>query len=127
MTLRVGTDIVSVERLTRLIEAGGARFLGRWFTDEEITYCTGKATPAMHFAARVAAKEAVLKVLRSQWDGPMRWREITVVNDGGGVPSVELAGRIRQEAARLGVSTLALSMSHCEAYATATVVADDGA
>jgi len=58
-----GTDIVAVPRIETLIRDGGASFLNRWFTAGEIDYCAGKAVPSRHFAARFAAKEAVLKAL----------------------------------------------------------------
>jgi len=125
----VGTDIVSVGRIAALMRDRGAAFLERWFTAREIEYCSGKAVPSRHFAARVAAKEAVVKALPMAWDGPLPWRFIEIVNDPRGAPSVGLSGAILDAATRAGVGEIRVSLSHCDEYATATAlvaVADDG-
>ena len=69
--LGAGTDIVSVARMARLVRTGGDRFLHRWFTGAEIAYCTSMARPELHLAARMAAKEAVVKALHGPADGPV--------------------------------------------------------
>jgi holo-[acyl-carrier protein] synthase len=107
MHLAVGTDIVAVPRIETLIRNRGASFLNRWFTAHEIDYCSGKAVPSRHFAARFAAKEAVLKALPVEWDGP---------------PSVRLHGELLAAATRAGTSEISVSLSHCDEYATATAL-----
>jgi len=119
-----GTDIVSVERISKLVRDHGDDFLERWFTPLEISYCRGKARPELHFAARIAAKEAVLKALRSPWDGPMRWRSIEIANDAAGAPEVRISGSLRDDAERAGISVIHVSLSHCDGYATAMAVAE---
>lgn len=118
---RVGTDIVSVARITRLLEDGGTAFLDRWFTPTEIAYCLAKAVPGRHLAARLAAKEAVLKAALPHWEGPPPWRSIEVVNDERGVPSVRLLGPVAEAAADL--DEISVSLAHCDDYATATALA----
>jgi holo-[acyl-carrier protein] synthase len=115
----VGTDIVAVGRIAALIRDRGAAFLERWFTAREIDYCSGKAVPSRHFAARLAAKEAVAKALPVTWDGPLPWRFIEIVSDPRGVPSVSLSGAIGDAASRAGVGEIRVSLSHCDEYATA--------
>jgi holo-[acyl-carrier protein] synthase len=115
----VGTDIVAVGRIAALMREGGAAFLKRWFTTREIDYCSSKAVPSRHFAARFAAKEAVVKALPVAWDGPLPWRFIEIVNDQRGVPSVSLSGAILDAATRAGVGEIRVSLSHCSEYATA--------
>jgi holo-[acyl-carrier protein] synthase len=118
----VGTDIVEVSRVAALMRDRGAAFLERWFTAGEIEYCSRKAVPPQHFAARYAAKEAVLKALPVAWDGPLPWRSIEIVNDNRGVPSVRLSGAILDAATRAGVDEISVSLSHCIEYATAVAV-----
>ena len=118
-----GTDIVSVARISELIEARGPAFLERWFTRGEIDYCTGKAVPSRHFAARLAAKEAVAKALPVPWDGPLPWRSIEIVSGERGAPSVRLSGELGDAAAELGVADIKVSLSHCDEYATAIALA----
>jgi len=97
----------------------GAAFLERWFTAREIDYCSRKAVPSRHFAARFAAKEAVVKALPVAWDGPLPWRFIEIANDPRGVPSVSLSGAILDAATKAGVGEIRVSLSHCDGYATA--------
>lgn len=123
-TVGTGTDIVSVQRVARLIEARGDVFLERWFTPGEIAYCTAKARPSLHFAARFAAKEAVVKALRTGGDGPVPWRSIEIDHDEHGAPVVRLLERMAVVAARGGVGRVQVSLSHCDEYAVAVAVAD---
>lgn len=123
MTETAGTDIVSVARIDRLIADHGCRFLERWFTPAEIEYCDLKAHPSQHFAARLAAKEAVVKALRSPWQGPLPWRRIEIVHDERGAPVARLSGAVQETARRVGIDAVQVSLSHCEEYATAVAVA----
>lgn len=118
----VGTDIVAVGRIAALMGDGGRAFLERWFTAREIEYCSRKAVPSRHFAARFAAKEAVVKALPMAWDGPLPWRSIEVVNDPRGAPSVSLSGAILDAATKAGVGQIKVSVSHCDEYATAVAL-----
>jgi holo-[acyl-carrier protein] synthase len=115
----VGTDIVAVGRIAALLRNRTATFLERWFTGREIEYCLRKAVPSRHFAARFAAKEAVVKALPLAWDGPLPWRSIEIVNDSRGGPSVRLSGAVLDAATRAGVGDIKVSLSHCDEYATA--------
>jgi holo-[acyl-carrier protein] synthase len=124
----VGTDIVPVARIAALISDRGTAFLERWFTTQEISYCSSKAVPSRHFAARFSAKEAVVKALGLPWVGPLPWRYIEIVNDPGGAPSVVLSGALLNAAADAGVGEIRVSLSHCDEYATAVAflaAADD--
>jgi len=126
----VGTDVVAVARISALIQARGTLFLQRWFTAREIGYCRGKAVPPRHFAARFAAKEAVVKALPVAWGGPLPWRSIEIVNGPRGAPSVSLSGALLEAAAGAGVGEIRVSLSHCDEYATAVAlvaVTDDQA
>ncbi len=119
----IGTDIVSVARIAALVEARGAAFLDRWFTPLEVDYCTRMAEPSRHFAARMAAKEAVSKALPVSWEGPLPWRSIEIVNGPDGTPSVTLSGALRLAAEGAGVRSVKVSLSHCDEYATAVALA----
>jgi holo-[acyl-carrier protein] synthase len=118
----VGTDIVAVGRIAALMADRGSAFLERWYTRGEIDYCSSKAVPSRHFAARFAAKEAVVKALPVAWDGPLPWRSIEIVNDPRGAPSVSLSGAILDAATRAGVREIRISLSHCDQYATAVAL-----
>lgn len=121
--LRVGTDIVSVPRIDALLRRSGPAFLARWFSPAEVEYCMGKAHPVRHLAARLAAKEAVVKALRAPWDGPLPWRSVEVVSERSGAPSVRLSGRVLAAARTAGIDTFEVSLSHCDEFATAVALA----
>jgi holo-[acyl-carrier protein] synthase len=123
MQAGVGTDIVAVARIAALMRDRGTAFLDRWFTAREIGYCASKAVPGRHFAARFAAKEAVVKALPLAWDGPLPWRSIEITNDARGAPSVRLSGAILAAATWAGVGEIRVSLSHCGEYATAVAIA----
>ena len=61
MIIGIGTDICDIRRIEQSIEKFGKRFLNKTFTPAEQAYCESKARPAMSYAKRFAAKEAVAK------------------------------------------------------------------
>src|SRR5437868_1440949 len=80
----VGIDIIEVERVRKVFEKHGERFLHRVFTDNEILQCRGKVT---RLAGRFAAKEAISKALGTGLHG-VAWREMEVVQLRSGRPTV---------------------------------------
>jgi holo-[acyl-carrier protein] synthase len=122
--LGAGTDIVSVARMARLVRTGGDRFLQRWFTGAEIAYCTSMARPELHLAARMAAKEAVVKALHGPVDGPVPYARIEITRGDDGAPGVVLSGDVLAFARGRGVGPIHVSMSHCDEYAVAVAHAE---
>jgi len=123
MTISTGIDIISVERVRALMEKSGERFLSRWFSAEEISYCAAKARPCQHYAARLAAKEAAVKALEPARKERILLSDITVTNAPSGAPRMLLAGRADQIAKESGISELHVSLSHCAEFAVASVIA----
>jgi len=121
MILGVGVDIVEVERIRSAVEhvRTGERFRERVFTADEIAYCTRRRNAPESFAARFAAKEAVMKALGRAFG----WREIEVVRDDG-PPEVRLHGRAAARAESVGIRRIHLSLSHSDRLAIAYVVAE---
>lgn len=81
--VRVGLDLVEVQRFARLIERWGERFLKRLFTPDELRACLTRRRAAEHLAARFAAKEALVKAAGLRF---WPWREIEVANLSSGEP-----------------------------------------
>ena len=118
--LAVGIDLVAVDRVQQMMDRQGERALARLLTDGERAYCATMALPARHVAARVAAKEAVYKALQGTEDARgIGWREIEVVRDRDGRPSVALSGRAASRLAELGATTVLLSLTHTDELAAA--------
>ena len=122
MIIGIGTDLMEIARFRTALGRGGERLARRLFTERERASCEARAIPAMHFAARFAAKEAVFKALGTGWSGGIAWTDAEVQSDENGRPRLVLSGRAAQIAAELGVLSVHLSMTHTDSIAGATVV-----
>jgi holo-[acyl-carrier protein] synthase len=122
MILGVGVDLTPVSRMAEAMERHPERLEARLFTDRERSYCRARANAAQHFAARFAAKEAVLKALRVP--PGLSWHELEVVSDEKGAPRLELHGEAARAARASGVERLHLSITHADDQALAFVVAE---
>ena len=111
--LITGVDIVEIDRVGRVAEEYGKRFLERIYTEQEILYCRGRAP---QLASRFAAKEAVMKLLGTGTRG-VGWKDIEIRRRRGSAPFIELHAR-----AKIGLQDIALSLSHSEKYAVASVI-----
>ncbi len=116
--LRVGIDVVAVERMEHLLSEhdGAATTL---FTERELEYCHGRRRQTEHLAARFAAKEAVLKALGTGMARGMRWTDVEVVHEPGGRPSVELHGLTGELARKRGIGRVEVSLTHSAGLAAA--------
>lgn len=115
----LGIDAIEIERIASAIERR-PRFVERVFTLSERQYCEAKQGRAKHFAARFAAKEAVMKALDIGL-GQVAWREICVI--GPGKPGVLLTGSAAQRAQDLGVARVEISLTHSRNLALAVAAA----
>ncbi len=119
MILGIGNDIIEIERLAKSIERHGLHFLNRLFTQKEQDYCYKYSDHAPHFAGRFAAKEAIVKALGTGFGAQVQWHEIEILNDELGKPIVRFSDSLNQ---RFNHPQILLSISHCNAYATAVAV-----
>lgn len=117
--LRVGTDLTSVPEVRASIAAHGERYLRRVYAPEELRDTQGDAR---RLAARFAAKEAVLKVLRPG-DDPVPWNHIRVRRHPEGWTDLVLSGLAAVRAQEAGIEEWAVSLSHEGDLASAVVVA----
>lgn len=116
----IGIDLVEVPRIREMLAKHGQRFKERTFTAGEIAYCDACAEPAMHYAARFAAKEAAAKALGTGlWNEGVSWTDIEVVRAENGRPSLLLHGAARLHA---GEATCLVSLTHTSEHAMAQVI-----
>jgi holo-[acyl-carrier protein] synthase len=122
--LTTGVDLIEIERIERALARYGDRFLVRVFTPLEVLYCRGRVA---ELAARFAAKEAVSKALgvgvRILARDGIHWKDVEVVGDHRGKPTVRLFGRAAERAEELGLTEWAVSLTHTKEHAMAFVVA----
>jgi holo-[acyl-carrier protein] synthase len=117
----LGTDLVEVERF-RLALARRVALSDRLFTPGEQEYSYGQHDPVKSLAARFGAKEAAMKALGAGL-GAFRFREVEVVREESGAPSLALHGAAAALAAERGVTAWQLSLTHTDATAMAVVLA----
>jgi len=122
MIVGVGNDIFEVSRIQKELRGDGKRIREVIFTPSEIAYCESKRYPEQHYAARFAAKEALLKALAIDGQGGFLWREIEVITEQSGRPGIHLHGSLKQRAAQLSVQKIYVSLSHTRALAAANVI-----
>ncbi len=116
MPISVGIDIVEIDRIRKVVETRGERFLTRVYAPGEMVFCSRRVDAAACLAARFAAKEAFRKAVAS---APfVAWREIVVVSGKDGAPSIELPPAVR---CRLS-GEFRVSLSHSGNNAVAVVV-----
>jgi holo-[acyl-carrier protein] synthase len=127
MILGLGADVVAIARVDALLARYGGRFLARVFTPAERSEWLGRARPAVHLAARLAAKEAGMKALGTGWGEGVGWHDLSVASGRRQAPALELSGGARREAERRGIRRTLVSLSHDGAYAFAVVVAEGDA
>ena len=122
MQTTVGVDLVPVARMQRLLDEQ-PDIKARLFTQRERDYCDAKRRAAQHYAARFAAKEAVLKAFGTGLGTDMNWTDVEVVNDPSGRPRARLHGTLAQLAGDRGLAGLDISLSHTDTLAVAQAVA----
>ncbi len=124
MAIFCGVDIIEIDRLEKSItEQEG--FKDRVFTDGEISYCEKRKNAKYEsYAARFAAKEAVLKALGTGIADGLEWKQIEILNDEFGKPYVVLKRRALELFNAMGAKNMDISLSHCSEYAVAYVVID---
>ena len=123
MIVGTGVDLCEVERIkAAILSTHGDRLRLRVFTDLEIAYAESKASRFERYAARFAAKEAGMKALGTGWRGGIGWRDLEVANLPTGRPTLRLHGRAAEIAERMGVTDIALSITHTAGQALAMVI-----
>ena len=110
--LYIGTDLVDIDRIESSIGKYRTKFLDRVFSKKEQEYCESKSKPAVHFAGRFAAKEAIFKSIKSSgYAQPIELNSITILNNPDGSPYVVMDILFK--------GTVKVSISHTETHAIA--------
>ena len=116
----IGVDIIEIVRIKEAVTNWGERFLNRIYTDAELKLCRSNASS---LAARFASKEAVMKLLGTGAKG-VSWKDIETLSLPSGKPLVNLYGRAKIVAAKIGLKEIAISLSHSREYAIAMAIGE---
>lgn len=122
MIIAIGIDLVEVSRLEEVFARRGDRFRARVFTESEINYCESLGSKFASYAARFAAKEAVMKALGTGWSEGVGWKDIEVVSRPGIAPAIMLHKRALDRMSEIGASRVHVSLTHSGDLAIAQVV-----
>jgi holo-[acyl-carrier protein] synthase len=121
--LGLGIDLVDLDRARRLLDRKGDYAVEKLLTEEERAYLATRPDPAPHFAARLAAKEAVYKALQVLPDcRGLGWREIEVCRDAEGRPTIRFHGLAARRWAAHADLRIHLSLTHSATAAGAVAI-----
>jgi holo-[acyl-carrier protein] synthase len=119
LLIGIGADLCEVARIREVNTRQGDRFLEKVFTAEEIAYCRGLADPAIHFAARFAAKEAVAKAFTTGIGADFGLHSVSVRNGERGEPLAVLDEQGQRLLRQVGGTHVLLTLTHTETLAMA--------
>lgn len=117
-----GIDIVEISRFKNAKKRWGKNFLNKIFTENEIGYSKKRRFQDQHFAARFAAKEAVLKAFGDKISSIHNWQDIEILNDKSGKPYIRFHRSAKRLKAKEKIDDVVISMSHCKKHAVATAI-----
>ena len=117
----LGVDVVDIARMERIMKRSPA-FIERVFSETERAYCTKNALASAHFAARFAAKEAVVKALGTGFSDGIVVRDVEIVHTAHGRPVVALHGRAKEIADERHICEIPVSLSFTHSHAVACAV-----
>lgn len=121
VSVRIGIDLVAVAEVERAVSRFGERYVRRILAPAERIDRVPMTPRAL--AGRIAAKEALFKILRPGRDDPFPWTDVTVARDPSGAPHIELAGHLARRAAAEGLDEVSVSITYAGDYSAAAVVA----
>ena len=121
----IGTDIVNIKRMKKILKNNGTRFKNKIFSESEINYCEKKRDPGPFYAKRFAAKEAFSKALGTGIRKGINLKNIIIFNDVYGKPKIKLKGstyNYLKKKIKSKKYNIHLSLSDDEPWAQATVI-----
>ena len=101
MIVGIGNDVIDIRRIEETLAKFGQRFISRIFTDVEIRKSERRAQRAASYAKRFAAKEACSKALGTGFRAGVFWKDMGVVNEPSGKPTMVLTGGAREQLDRI--------------------------
>ena len=121
----IGTDIVNIKRMKKTLKSKNNNFKKRIFSKNEIIYCEKRKNPSSFYAKRFAAKEALSKALGTGIRKGINFKDIEILNDSFGKPSIKLSGstaNFLKKKIKTKKYFIYLSLSDDEPWAQATVI-----
>ena len=124
MIAGTGLDIVEIERFSKALERNGKTFIKKVFTKGERKYSDSQHNPLQHYAARFAAKEAVLKAIKTGWTKGTSWQDVEIIRCRDGSVRVSMKNISEKIAKQKKIKQIHLTITHTKDYAAAFAVAE---
>lgn len=125
MIIGMGVDIVQNERIDRIIDKWGDKFLKKFFSEKELEFISKTRNKNHRYAGNYAVKEAFAKAVGTGFRKGLRIRDIMVMRDHKGKPYVALNGSAKGYVERIGAKHIQTSISHEKDYSVAVVIVED--
>ena len=127
MIYGVGTDLIELKRVERVLRRFGERFAKRILCEPELGRFRAHKQPVAYLAKRFAAKEAFTKALGTGIHAPANWHGVWVVNLKSGKPQLEFSGELQELLRQRDIRRSHLSLTDEREIAAATVILECGA
>ena len=122
MIYGVGTDLIAIKRVERVLERYGERFARRILCEPELKRFHAHKQPIAYLAKRFAAKEAFTKALGTGIHAPANWHGVWVVNLKSGKPVLEFSSSLKAFLQERKFGKSHLSLTDEKEIASATVI-----
>ncbi len=119
MIVGLGIESVDVTRFEASLDRFGDRLRRRLFTARECAYAAARPRGAESLAVRFAAKLAARRALGKNG---LPWRDLEIVREGRGAPTLRLHGAAAEAAQVLGVDRMSISLTHDRRWCMGQVV-----
>lgn len=127
MIYGIGTDLVEIGRVEKVLKRFGERFAQRILCEPELRRFRVHQRPVAYLAKRFAAKEAFSKALGIGIHAPANWHGVWVVNLRSGKPTLEYSPALREFLQQKKILKSHLSLTDEREMACATVILECGA
>ena len=127
MIVGIGTDIVELKRIARLVEKYGDTFLRKILSADEIQSCNLSENMIQRIGARFAAKEALGKAFGTGIFGEINFQNVQLATNEMGAPFFILHDEAAKIQKARKISHIHVSLSHTDSYAISFVVLESSA
>lgn len=125
MVIGLGIDIVQNDRIERIIDRWGNKFLKKFFSEKELELISKTRNRNQRYAGNYAVKEAFAKAVGTGFRKGLRIRDIMVMRDNRGKPYVVLNGSAKGFIEKIGANRIQTSISHEKDYSIAIVIVEN--
>ena len=122
MIYGIGTDLIEIGRVERVLQRFGERFAQRILCEPELRRFRAHKKPVAYLAKRFAAKEAFTKALGTGIHAPANWHGVWVVNLKSGKPQLEFSDALQKLLKQKQIHRAHLSLTDEKEMASATVI-----